>query len=141
MKLFDILILVLALSTVWDILFDRSGFSARVISDKVYALSVCAFIWFYAVQALRLPPGVEVLLTLPCIAAFAFSTWAAAKRLWTSWHAHKTKPEPRMSAHELMSLYEDIAKADRLRASGIITDRLRASELMEKAVAQAARHG
>ena len=49
-----------------------------------------------------------------------------------------TPPGPRMSAHELMSLYEDIAKADRLLATGQRVDQARASELMKVAIDQAA---
>ncbi len=47
--------------------------------------------------------------------------------------------KPRMSAHDLMSLAEDIAKTDRPRAPADRVDHWRARELMDHAVAQAAR--
>lgn len=52
--------------------------------------------------------------------------------------APATQPGPRMSAHELMGLAEDIAKADRLRASTDRLDHVRSKQLMEMAVDQAA---
>ncbi|SFU93336.1 hypothetical protein SAMN02799631_03233 [Methylobacterium sp. 174MFSha1.1] len=50
----------------------------------------------------------------------------------------KNGPGLRMSAHELMGLAEDIAKADRLRASSSHADHVRARALMGMAIDQAA---
>lgn len=137
MTLYALMLLVLAASLVCEMFFDRKAFANRIATNKPFTLSIASMFWLYAVDASGVTPGLALLLKLPAIVVLAYATWMLGRSMWRSWRASRS--QPRMDAHELMSLDEDIAKADRLRASADKVEHWRARELMDAAIAQAAR--
>lgn len=87
MKLLDFLVLLLALSCVWDMLIDRAAFAAEIVRDRLRALLIAASIWLLAVMTVSGPPLLLALLTVPCLFVYALAVWQAARAVWAAGQA------------------------------------------------------
>lgn len=134
-------VLLLVAHAVWEMVFRPAAFAERM-ADPTERILYAAWLWTFAVEAAALSTPVTLLLKLPSLALFLWLAWQCLKAVWAYLRSLAGKPAspppPRMSEHELMGLAEDIAMADRLRASPSPADHIRARELRSLAIEQAA---
>ena len=124
----------------WEIVARPEAFAARM-RDFDGRVAHAAVIWVLFVGTAGFPEPYAILLNLPAYAAFIWLVCVGVRGIWKAFREFLGKPAsspaPRMSEHELMGLYEDIAKVGRLRETSSRADLLRADELMALVIEQA----
>lgn len=81
MTFFDLFVLVLGLSCVWEVLVHRTAFAAGVGDDWFTAVNLAASVWLLAVLAVSGPPLLLAVLKLPGVVVFLIAVWRAFRRL------------------------------------------------------------
>ena len=78
MTFFDLFVLILGLSCVWEVLVNRAAFAAGVGATGFPAVNLAASVWLLAVLAVSGPPLLLAVLKLPCVVVFFIAVWRSA---------------------------------------------------------------
>ncbi|ACB24627.1 MULTISPECIES: hypothetical protein [Methylobacterium] len=81
MMFFDLFVLVLGLSCVWEVLAHRAALAAGVGDDWFTAVNLAASVWLLAVLAISGPLLLLAVFKLPCVVVFLIAAWRAFRRV------------------------------------------------------------